>query len=81
MARACGRGSACLEDETYAILPELLVALRHSRADEHPHGDPVLAGPGRDACLPVSVAEHARRPGHAARRPAPGRPAAGRVQP
>jgi AraC-like DNA-binding protein len=63
IARACRRGSAYLEVETSAIVPEVLVALRHSRADEDPHGDPVLAGLARDACLPVSVAEHARRLG------------------
>ncbi|WP_049575978.1 helix-turn-helix domain-containing protein [Nonomuraea sp. SBT364] len=63
IAQACHRGSAYLEVETSAIVPEVLVALRHSRADEDPHGDPVLAGLARDACLPVSVAEHARRLG------------------
>ncbi|MER6947793.1 AraC family transcriptional regulator [Nonomuraea sp. NPDC000554] len=63
IARACRRGSPYLEVETSAIVHEVLVALRNSRADEDPHGDPVLAGLARDACLPDSVAEHASRLG------------------
>ncbi|MFI7691090.1 helix-turn-helix transcriptional regulator [Nonomuraea sp. NPDC049655] len=63
IAQACRRGGPYLEVETSAIVHEVLVALRRSRADEDPYGDPVLAGLARDACLPVPVAEHARRLG------------------
>jgi AraC-like DNA-binding protein len=63
IAQACRRGSPYLEVETSAAVHEVLVALRRSRADEDPHGDPVLAGLARDACLPLSVAEHAARLG------------------
>ncbi|MFC4119617.1 helix-turn-helix transcriptional regulator [Nonomuraea zeae] len=63
IAQACRRGSPYLEVETSATVHEVLVALRRSRADEDPHGDPVLAGLARDACLPLSVAEHAARLG------------------
>ncbi|MFI6319120.1 AraC family transcriptional regulator [Nonomuraea sp. NPDC050556] len=63
IAQACRRRSPYLEVETSAIVHEVLVALRHARADEDPHGDPVLASLARDACLPISVAEHAKRLG------------------
>lgn len=63
IAQACRRGSPYLEVETSAIVHEVLVALRHARADEDPHGDQLLDRLARDACLPISVAEHARRLG------------------
>lgn len=63
IAQACRRRSPYLEVETSAIVHEVLVALRHARADEDPQGDPVLDSLARDACLPISVAEHARRLG------------------
>ncbi|GAA3445849.1 helix-turn-helix domain-containing protein [Planomonospora venezuelensis] len=58
---ACRRGSPYLEVETSAMVHEVLVALRRARAGEDRHGEPVLERLARDACLPVSVAEHARR--------------------
>ncbi|WP_084956548.1 helix-turn-helix transcriptional regulator [Thermoactinospora rubra] len=63
IARACRLGSPYLEVETSAIVHDVLVALRRCRADEHPGGEPVLARLARDACLPLSVTEHARRLG------------------
>ncbi|WP_327085770.1 AraC family transcriptional regulator [Nonomuraea sp. NBC_01738] len=63
IAQACRRRGPYLEVETSAIVHEVLVALRHARADEDPHGDPVLASLARDACAPIPVAEHARRLG------------------
>ncbi|MFI6812846.1 AraC family transcriptional regulator [Nonomuraea sp. NPDC050328] len=60
---ACRRGGAFLEVEASALVHEVLVALRHTRADQDANGDPVLAVLARDACLPISVAEHARRLG------------------
>lgn len=63
IAQACRRGGPYLEVETSAVVHEVLVALRRASADEDPYGDPVLAGLARDACLPVPVAEHARRLG------------------
>ncbi|NRQ36192.1 AraC family transcriptional regulator [Nonomuraea sp. NN258] len=63
IAQACRRGSPYLEVETSAIVHEVLVALRRGRAGEDPHGDPVLDGLARDACLPISVADHAGRLG------------------
>ncbi|MFC4059944.1 AraC family transcriptional regulator [Planomonospora corallina] len=63
IARACRRGSPYLEVETSAMVHEVLVALRRARADEDPQGEPVLEHLTRDACLPIPVAEHARRLG------------------
>ncbi|MFG1945331.1 helix-turn-helix domain-containing protein [Nonomuraea sp. NPDC048826] len=63
IAHAIRRGSPYLEVETSALVHEVLVALRQSRADEDASGNPVLARLARDACLPVPVAEHARRLG------------------
>ncbi|MFE0146741.1 AraC family transcriptional regulator [Nonomuraea sp. NPDC059007] len=59
--QACRRGSPYLEVETSAVVHEVLVALRHARVDEGPDG--VLETLARDACLPIPVAEHARRLG------------------
>ena len=63
IAQACRRGNPYLEVEASAIVHETLVAIRHSRADEDPQGEPVLAGLARDAFLDISVAEHAKRLG------------------
>ncbi|MFD9790541.1 helix-turn-helix domain-containing protein [Streptomyces sp. NPDC059070] len=63
IARAARRGNPLLEVETAAAVPELLVALRRARADLAPDGDVVLQALARDACLPLSVAEHAARHG------------------
>lgn len=49
--------------ETGAAVHELLVALRRARADLAPDGDPVLQALARDACLPLTVADHAARHG------------------
>ncbi|MFF3667788.1 helix-turn-helix transcriptional regulator [Microtetraspora malaysiensis] len=61
MAAACRRGGPHMEVETSAAVHELLVTLRRSRADHDPNGNPVLESLARDACLPLSVPEHARR--------------------
>jgi AraC-like DNA-binding protein len=63
IARAARRGNPLLEVETGAAVHELLVALRRARADLAPDGDPVLQALARDACLPLSVADHAARHG------------------
>lgn len=63
IARAARRGNPLLEVETGAAVHELLVALRRARADTAPDGDPVLQALARDACRPLSVAEHAARHG------------------
>ncbi|MEV0120121.1 AraC family transcriptional regulator [Streptomyces sp. NPDC050703] len=63
IARAARRGNPLLEVETGAAVHELLVALRRARADIAPDGDPVLQALARDACRPLSVAEHAARHG------------------
>ncbi|MEU9096205.1 AraC family transcriptional regulator [Streptomyces sp. NPDC048361] len=63
IARAARRGNPLLEVETAAAVHELLVALRRSRADVAPDGDPVLDSLARDAFQPLSVAEHAARHG------------------
>lgn len=63
MARAARRGNPLLEVETGAAVHELLVALRRARADLAPDGDPVLQALARDACLPLTVADHAARHG------------------
>ncbi|MFJ3668494.1 AraC family transcriptional regulator [Streptomyces sp. NPDC090106] len=61
MARAARRDNPLLEVETGAAVHELLVALRRARADLTPDGHQVLKALARDACLPLSVAEHAAR--------------------
>ncbi|MFE4934694.1 MULTISPECIES: helix-turn-helix domain-containing protein [unclassified Streptomyces] len=63
VARACRRGSPYLETETSALVHEVLLALRRERADESSRHGTVLSGLTRDACLAVSIAEHARRLG------------------
>jgi len=63
MARAARRDNPLLEAETGAAVHELLVALRRARADLAPDGDPVLKALARDACLPLTVADHAARHG------------------
>ncbi|NEA65936.1 AraC family transcriptional regulator [Streptomyces sp. SID12488] len=63
MARAARRDNPVLEVETAAAVHELLVALRRTRADLAPDGDQILAALARDACRPLSVAEHAARHG------------------
>ncbi|ANS64563.1 AraC family transcriptional regulator [Streptomyces lincolnensis] len=66
MARAARRDNPLLEVETGAAVHELLVALRRARADLAPDGDLVLKALARDACLPLSVADHAARHGMSA---------------
>ncbi|MEU6282525.1 AraC family transcriptional regulator [Streptomyces sp. NPDC047028] len=63
IARAARRGNPLLEVETAAAVHELLVALRRARADLAPDGDQVLQALARDACTPMSVADHAVRHG------------------
>ncbi|MFF0158444.1 helix-turn-helix domain-containing protein [Streptomyces sp. NPDC005263] len=63
IARAARRDNPLLEVETGAAVHELLVALRRTRADLTPDGDQVLKALARDACLPLSVADHATRHG------------------
>ncbi|QKW05927.1 helix-turn-helix transcriptional regulator [Streptomyces sp. NA04227] len=63
LARAARRDNPLLEVETAASVHELLVALRRARADLGPDADPVLAALAKDACRPLSVAEHAARHG------------------
>jgi AraC-like DNA-binding protein len=63
IARAARPGNPFLEVETGAAVHELLVALRRARADTNTDGDPVLAALARDACRPLTVAEHAARHG------------------
>ncbi|MEU1474947.1 AraC family transcriptional regulator [Streptomyces sp. NPDC005760] len=63
IARAARRDNPLLEVETGAAVHELLVALRRARADLAPGGDVVLKALARDACLPLSVADHAARHG------------------
>ena len=63
IARAARRGNPLLEVETGAAVHELLVALRRARADLAPDGDQVLKALARDACSPLSVADHAARHG------------------
>ncbi|GAA1191198.1 hypothetical protein GCM10009654_55760 [Streptomyces hebeiensis] len=63
IAGAARRGNPLLEVETGAAVHELLVVLRRSRADTDAEGDPVLNALARDACRPMSVAEHAARHG------------------
>ncbi|MGW4167097.1 helix-turn-helix domain-containing protein [Streptomyces chartreusis] len=63
MARAARRDNPLLEVETGAAVHELLVALRRARADLAPDGEAVLKALARDACLPLTVADHAARHG------------------
>lgn len=63
IARAARRDNPLLEVETGAAVHELLVALRRARADLAPDGDQVLKALARDACLPLTVADHATRHG------------------
>ncbi|MGA5553707.1 helix-turn-helix domain-containing protein [Streptomyces lavendulocolor] len=63
IARAARRGNPLLEVETSAAVHELLVTLRRTRADTTPDGTPVLTALARDACRPLTVAEHAARNG------------------
>lgn len=63
IARAARRGNPLMEIETAAAVHELLVALRRARADTDADGDPVLTALTRDACRPLSVADHAARHG------------------
>ncbi|MFF3912586.1 helix-turn-helix domain-containing protein [Streptomyces sp. NPDC001852] len=60
IARAARRGNPLLEVETAAAVHELLVSLRRARADLAPDGAQVLQALERDACTPMSVADHAR---------------------
>ncbi|MEU5592118.1 AraC family transcriptional regulator [Streptomyces sp. NPDC020298] len=63
IARASRRDNPLLEVETAAAVHELLVALRRARAGLAPDGDDVLQALARDACTPMTVAEHAARHG------------------
>ncbi len=63
IARAARRGNPLLEVETAAAVHELLVTLRRARAGATADGDPVLEALARDACRPLTVAEHAARHG------------------
>ncbi|MGV9776886.1 AraC family transcriptional regulator [Streptosporangium sp. NPDC003464] len=63
MATVCRQGGPHLEVETSAGVHELLVTLRRGRADQDPNGHPVLDNLARDACLPLTIPEHARRMG------------------
>ncbi|WP_433323851.1 AraC family transcriptional regulator [Spirillospora sp. CA-294931] len=63
IALACRRGDPFLEVEASALVHELLVTLRRSRADQDATGSPVLKNLARDATQPLSIAEHARRMG------------------
>ncbi|MCF3133715.1 helix-turn-helix domain-containing protein [Streptomyces olivochromogenes] len=63
IVRAARRGNPLLEVETGAAVHELLVALRRARADLAPDGEQVLQALARDACRPMTVADHAARHG------------------
>ncbi|WP_457030487.1 AraC family transcriptional regulator [Kitasatospora sp. P5_F3] len=63
IAGACRRGGPLVDLESSAGVHELLVELRRHRADLDRDGEPVLEVLRRDACLPLSVAQHARRAG------------------
>ncbi|MEV7423795.1 AraC family transcriptional regulator [Streptomyces sp. NPDC091212] len=63
IARAARRGNPLREVETGAAVHELLVALRRARAGTAAETDPVLQALARDACLPLTVADHAARHG------------------
>jgi AraC-like DNA-binding protein len=60
---ACRRGGPLADVEAAAGVHELLVELRRHRADMDPGGRPVLEALRRDAFLPLSIAQHARRAG------------------
>ncbi|MFF2627475.1 AraC family transcriptional regulator [Kitasatospora griseola] len=63
IAAVCRRGGPTAGAEASAAVHELLVELHRHRADLGPEGAPVMEVLRRDACLPMSVAEHARRVG------------------
>ncbi|MFE1799414.1 MULTISPECIES: helix-turn-helix domain-containing protein [unclassified Streptomyces] len=63
IVRAARRGNPLLEVETSAAVHELLVTLRRARADTAPDGEQVLQALARDACKPLTVADHATRHG------------------
>ncbi|MEV4613808.1 AraC family transcriptional regulator [Kitasatospora sp. NPDC049258] len=63
IAGACRRGGPLVGVDAAAGVHELLVELRRHRADLDPEGAPVLEVLRRDACLPLTVADHARRAG------------------
>ncbi|MDH6126230.1 AraC family transcriptional regulator [Kitasatospora sp. GP82] len=63
IAAACRRGGPLVGAEATAGVHELLVELRRHRADLDLDGEPVLEVLRRDACLPLSIAQHARRAG------------------
>lgn len=59
----CRRGGPYLHAEAGAILHELIMTVHHARADRDQDSEPVLATLHRDAALPLTVAQHARRIG------------------
>ncbi|MEU9128301.1 AraC family transcriptional regulator [Kitasatospora sp. NPDC048540] len=61
IAAACRRDGPPAGAEAAAGVHELLVELHRHRAGLDPQGAPVLEALRRDACLPLSVADHARR--------------------
>ncbi|WP_045303177.1 AraC family transcriptional regulator [Saccharothrix sp. ST-888] len=63
IAAACRRGGPLAGVEAGAGVHELLVELGRRRADLDPDSEPVLELLRRNACLPLSVAQHARRAG------------------
>ncbi|PBC78259.1 AraC-like DNA-binding protein [Streptomyces sp. TLI_235] len=63
IAGACRRGGPLVDTEAAAAVHELLLELHRQRADLDPRGGTVLEALRRDAFLPHSVAEHARRAG------------------
>jgi AraC-like DNA-binding protein len=63
IARTVQRDTPLPEVAAGAALHELLVTLRGARADLAPDGDRLLQALARDACRPLSVAEHAARLG------------------
>ncbi|MFI5531493.1 AraC family transcriptional regulator [Kitasatospora sp. NPDC051853] len=63
IASACRRGGPLVDVESSAEVHRLLVELRRHRADVDVAGEPVLEVLRRDACLPLSIAQHARRAG------------------
>ncbi|WP_299536263.1 AraC family transcriptional regulator [uncultured Streptomyces sp.] len=63
IVRAAHAGNPLLQVETAAAVHELLVGLRRARAGTGPGGDPLLQALERDACLPLTVADHAARHG------------------
>ncbi|WP_329075331.1 AraC family transcriptional regulator [Streptomyces niveus] len=63
VAQACRRGSPYLETEASALVHEVLLALRGERADESSKHGSMLSGLARNACLSLSIAEHAKHLG------------------